>query len=101
MALPLSLAVSMIGGFLGYWVQKYSFEHSLKSFSVLLLLLPTGLYLETKQKVEPIMVPLVTSVEVERSPKEVWPHLITFSEIESPKELLFSSNWVGDSSTKK
>lgn len=85
---PIALTLALVGALLGYAVQarppsaggrvESSVACGLAVMAALALPVPSSPTLTS-----------VTTITVNRSPAEVWPHVIAFSEIAPPKEWLF------------
>ncbi|MEE8368630.1 MAG: DUF805 domain-containing protein [Thermoanaerobaculia bacterium] len=87
MAYPLAGAIALLGGLLG---QQMAQRRRLAGthFAALLLLVPgislLDIYLPSAPEHE-----VVTSIEIEAPPQEVWQHLVSFSELPEPGGLFF------------
>lgn len=86
--LPLGAALATVGACVGFSVQALPPEGSGRTQSSIVcgLALVVALALPVPNS-EPLT--SVTKITVNRSPREVWPHVIAFSEIAPPKEWLF------------
>jgi uncharacterized membrane protein YhaH (DUF805 family) len=93
MALPLAIVVALFGGFIGYILQqRQSFPaESLRVFSLIFVLLPGLVFLESTIADEPPLYEVRTSLVVNAGPDKVWPRLVAFGELKPPKELLFQT----------
>lgn len=85
---PIGAALSIVGAIVGYSVQSLPPEGSGRTQSSiacgLALALALALPVPRSQTLSS-----VTTIRVNRSPQDVWPHVIAFSEIAPPKEWLF------------
>jgi hypothetical protein len=91
MAAPLAFAVASFGGLVGYYIQKTLWwpADSDRLFCVVLLALPMVLTIE---HVVPPPLPLLdvkSSLIVNAPPEKVWRHVVSFSELPLPRELIF------------
>ena len=93
MASPLAVIVALFGGFIGYILQqRQSFPaESLRVFSLIFLLLPGLVFLESTIAEGPPLYEVRTSLIVNVEPEKVWPKLVTFSELKPPQEFLFQT----------
>ena len=94
MAAPIVAGLSIAGSMVGMWIQ--SFLDKRKSRTILLILFflpPSFLSVEnsTGETENPVLHPVRTSVVIEAPPEIVWQHVVTFSELEAPAELLFKA----------
>ncbi|HLY12324.1 MAG TPA: SRPBCC family protein, partial [Planctomycetota bacterium] len=88
MAAPLALLVAAAGTFLGYMVQKLRRAPSSPLFG-LLILLPLLVSAEKATSPEAPLQAVRTSVEIDASPNRVWRHVVSFTAIPPPEELIF------------
>jgi len=88
MAAPLALLVALGGTLLGYLVQKIRRDPHTSLFG-LLLLLPLLVGGEAATLPEAPLQRVSTSVEIEAAPEQVWRHVVAFTEIPAPRELIF------------
>ena len=93
MALPLALMLALFGSFIGWVLQKRpSFAPStLNVVSVGFLLIPGLILLEHNFGGPAPLYQVKTSVVIKSSPETVWTHVVTFSELARPNEMLFST----------
>jgi hypothetical protein len=93
MALPLALVLAVFGAFIGWVLQKRpSFAPStLNVVSVGFLLIPGLILLEHSFGGPAPLYAVKTSVVIKSNPETVWTHVVTFSELAPPKEMLFST----------
>ncbi len=92
MALPIAVVPTILGSFIG---QRIMPKHTRKgppvAVFVLLLLPPSLLTVESHVEQEHTLIPVTTSVDINATPETVWRHVVTFSELEPPTELLFKA----------
>jgi uncharacterized membrane protein YhaH (DUF805 family) len=88
MAAPLALFVALGGTMLGYLVQSIRRDPHTSLFG-LLLLLPLLIGGEAATAPEAPLQRVSTSVEIDASPEQIWRHVVAFTEIPAPRELIF------------
>jgi hypothetical protein len=88
MAMPLALALSALGGMVGYVIQRRT-TRSTAGMAALLLFLPIILGMEEIQPPTPPVFEVRSSVDIQAPPKKVWKNVVAFTEIPPPHELLF------------
>ncbi len=91
MAAPIAFPIASLGGLMGYAVQKNFWwrEESPKMFCSVLLLTPLAMGLEHALPPEPPLLAVRSAVVVNASPETVWRHVVNFSELPRPDELIF------------
>jgi hypothetical protein len=90
MAAPLAMVVAALGGLVGYGLQRHGPRpRSSGAYSVLILALPALLGAETASGPSPVVASVRTSIVVNAPPTVVWRHVVSFTELPLPKELLF------------
>jgi len=89
MAAPLAMIIAFFGTFLGYVVQKMHRERARSTLLGLLLALPLLLGAEEATRPEAPLQAVRTSVEIDAPPDRVWRHVVRFTEIPPPEELIF------------
>jgi hypothetical protein len=89
MAAPIALAIAGVGTFLGYAVRKIHRDPYSSSLFGLLVVLPLLVGAETATGPEAPLVAVRTSVEIDAPPDRVWRHVVSFTEIPPPRELIF------------
>ena len=77
MALPLILPLSLLGSFFGVAIARYIQSHSLTPMFLFLALPPVS-WLESKAVDYPYRNSVVSRMEINAPPQEVWPHVIHF-----------------------
>jgi uncharacterized membrane protein YhaH (DUF805 family) len=91
MAAPLALGLAVLGGILGYVIQRAHWrrQHAPAMLSALVLLTP-GLYgVEQFTRPQPGVFEVKSAIEIDAPPEKVWQKVVAFSEIPPPKETLF------------
>ena len=92
MAAPLAMLVAALGGLVGFGLQRHGPRpQSSGAYSVLILALPVLLVAETASAPSPVLAPVRTAIVVDAPPTVVWRHVVSFSELAPPTELLFRS----------
>jgi hypothetical protein len=91
MAAPLALALTIMGGSLGYLIQK---RHWLRQatpamLSAVLQFVPGTTIYERVAGSHPPIFEVRTALEINAPPEMVWQRVVAFSEIPAPKQLLF------------
>ncbi len=90
MLLPLALLLGMSGALLGWRLQQCRHRPgAAPTVAMSLVLLPLLMFGESAAHRTPPVLPVTTSVEINASPDVVWHNVISFSPLDSPKELLF------------
>jgi uncharacterized membrane protein YhaH (DUF805 family) len=89
MAAPLAMGIAMAGTFLGYSVQRIHRERARSTLLGVLLALPLLLGAEEATRPEPPLQAVCSSVEIDAPPDRVWRHVVRFTEIPPPEELIF------------
>jgi hypothetical protein len=94
MVLPLAIPVAVLGALVGYFVVHLGprrADNLGKVVLVLVALLPTMVGAEHVMMPEPLQFTCVTSVVIDAPPEAVWRHVVTFSDLDPPRALLFRS----------
>jgi uncharacterized membrane protein YhaH (DUF805 family) len=87
MVAPLGLVVALMGGIVGRELARWG-ESPARGALALVLLGPGGVLMEGETP-PPVLREVVSSVVVEAPPDVVWQHVVSFSPIAEPEELLF------------
>ena len=93
MAAPLAAIVAMMGGVIGYLIQRGP-RHTLGSagvYSVLVFALPLFISAESLSQIEPELLEVKSSVIINAPPERVWPNVISFAELPPPDEFIFTT----------
>jgi len=91
MAAPIAFAIATLGGLLGYVVQK-TFgwrDQPGNLFCSILFLMPLAMELEHQTPPSLPLLQVKSSVIINAPPETVWRHVVSFTELPPPKELLF------------
>jgi hypothetical protein len=98
MAAPLGAVFALLGGFIGYVIQRRDDEfpqspgtYTTHAFAAILLALPALMLLENSVRLAPPPRAVRTSVLIDAPPERVWQKLIAFSELPPPVERLFKT----------
>jgi len=91
MAAPLGIVMALIGGTVGYIIQRRPTVGRGHTFSALLLAFPTLMVAESAVPVAPALREVRSSVTIKASPETVWNHLVAFAELPSPDDYVFQS----------
>jgi uncharacterized membrane protein YhaH (DUF805 family) len=93
MAAPLALALTVLGGWVGYYIQSMhqrpDQDHASAMMSVVLLVVPAFFGMERAAALEPPTFMVRTALEVKAPPEAVWQQVVAFAEIPPPTEMLF------------
>ena len=93
MAFPLAFVVALLGGFIGFVIQKrrsYSAD-ALRVVSVGVLLIPGLILVEYAVAPTPQVYEVKTSVVIKSDPETVWNHVVSFSQLPPPTEAMFKT----------
>jgi len=89
MVLPLAIILTWLGSYIGYLF----FDNGKTKSSLLLLvsicLIPTTAFIEHKNS--PDLTSVVSYIDINATPEEVWKNVIEFPELTKPNELIFKS----------
>lgn len=93
MAFPIASALALLGGLLGYGLQRRRPVDSLRLrvVSVVFLLMPGLTLLEYTYATQPTVYPLTTTVVIKAKPDIVWKHVVSFAELPKPGEAIFKT----------
>jgi uncharacterized membrane protein YhaH (DUF805 family) len=91
MGAPLALALTALGGWVGYLIQAnhWGSTHAPAMMSVVLLVVPAFFGMERAIGLEPPTFVVRTAIEVKAPPAAVWQEVVAFEEIPPPTEMLF------------
>jgi uncharacterized membrane protein YhaH (DUF805 family) len=91
MAAPLAVALALLGGIIGYFIQRRDSAPPVHIFSALLVVLPGFIVLEPFAVRTPPQFQVRTSIVIDAKPAEVWKHVVSFSQLPAPSERLFKT----------
>jgi len=93
MAAPLAIILALFGGLIGFMLQQRpSFStNTLRVASLGFLLMPGLILLEYSFGETPPLYAVKTSVVINAKPETVWAHVVSFSELPPPSELMFKT----------
>jgi hypothetical protein len=91
MAAPVALALAMLGGWVGYVIQRRPLApmQAPAVLGALVLALPMAMGSEYLSPAEPPLIVVRTAIEIDALPERVWSNLIAFPAISKPEEWLF------------
>ena len=91
MAAPLGLLLGMLGGSVGYLIQRRpgAGMEAPAMLSVVLLFVPALVGLERVAAPEPPVFAVRTAIEIDAPPGAVWREVVAFAQIPEPREWLF------------
>lgn len=90
MAAPIALALALIGGVTGYFIQRRHWTHlrTRTTFGALLLFVPLVMGTDAL-KTQPPLLQVSTQIEIAAPPEVVWQHLASFPTLPPPTEWPF------------
>jgi hypothetical protein len=91
MAAPIGLILALMGGSMGYLIQRKHWEHfqTRATFGALLLFVPFFMGTEALKPQQPPLLQITTRIEIDAPPEEVWPFLTSFPTLPPPTEWPF------------
>jgi hypothetical protein len=91
MALPIAVPLAVLGGIVGFFIQRRrNLSVRAPSLTMLMVFLPMGVMtIETKISVEPELYMVTTTTRIQATAAAVWPHLIAFPDLPQPRFWLF------------
>ena len=91
MALPIAAPLALLGGIVGFFIQRRRYlSPAAPSVMMLTVFLPIGfMTMEATIPMEPALYTVTTKTRIEATPAAVWPHLIAFPDLPAPKFWLF------------
>ena len=87
MLYPFAAALGLLGGFVGYTLAALTRTRG-RSLGIVLLCLPLVAAGESLNTPTPVY-EVVTTIEIDAAPEEVWPHVIGFTELPAPPQWYF------------
>jgi uncharacterized membrane protein YhaH (DUF805 family) len=90
MAAPLAIPLALMGGSIGYVIQRRHVDPS-PALAALLLAVPGLMGLEHSASLQPRMLEVTSSVVVNAPPEQVWHNVVSFSELPPPQEWVFQT----------
>ena len=93
MAAPLGLGLALLGGVIGYFIQRrdWGSPPPLEVFGALLLAMPGMLFAEHARPAEPPLLSVTSVVEIDAPPAVVWDHVVSFQQLDPPREWYFQT----------
>jgi hypothetical protein len=91
MAAPIGWVMAILGAWCGYLIQSGARRNRLPPavLPLLILAVPMLMGAEALADLEPPLIAVQTAVEIEAPPQVVWAHVVQFSELPPPEDLLF------------
>jgi uncharacterized membrane protein YhaH (DUF805 family) len=91
MAAPLALLLAMVGGSIAYAIQSRPRKDidTGSIYTSLILAVPLLMGIESTEAPVPQLHRVMTSIEIDAPPEKVWKHVVSFSELPPPDEMLF------------
>jgi hypothetical protein len=91
MAAPIALALAMLGGWVGYVIQRRPLApgQAPAVLGALMLMLPIVMGAEYLNPTQPPLNIVRTGIEIDAPPERIWSNLIAFPAISKPEEWLF------------
>ncbi|MDB6168761.1 MAG: hypothetical protein JWM88_1625, partial [Verrucomicrobia bacterium] len=93
MAAPVALILASLGGVVAYLLQSRRWSHGemARLYGMSWIVFPLALVGESAAATAPPLIAATTSVIVAAPPATVWRHVVTFSELPAPRDLIFRS----------
>jgi uncharacterized membrane protein YhaH (DUF805 family) len=91
MAAPIGLILALMGGSIGYLIQRKHWDRlqTRATFGALLLFVPFFMGAEALKPKQPPLLQITTQIEINAPPEKVWPLLISFPTLPTPTEWPF------------
>ncbi|MFN0242270.1 MAG: DUF805 domain-containing protein [Planctomycetota bacterium] len=91
MAFPLGIALALLGGVLGFFLQRGPRPRgdAVRVLSLSIVFLPTIIGLESAAPAEPQLWKVTTCVTIDAPPEIVWQNVVAFTELPPPREWVF------------
>ena len=90
MAAPLAIPLALMGGSVGYAIQRRRVDPS-PVLAAMMLALPGLMGLEHAAAPQPRMLQVTSSIVVNAPPQQVWRNVVSFSELPPPDEWIFQT----------
>lgn len=90
MAAPLAYTLALLGAALGYFLQ-WTYWRRNPTLVLLILAAPSLVLADVHTKGPAPLWTVTTALEIDAPPERVWPHVVQFSELPPPRELLFAT----------
>ncbi len=91
MAAPIALLLTWLGTIIGFSIIKKIPGQGKTTIGILLLAIPSISFIEKNSHALPELIPVVTSIEIDASPEDVWKNVIEFPMLKNPTELIFNT----------
>lgn len=91
MAMPIGLLFMLIGHLIAYQILIKNNWNSPATIILLILTVPSLMAFESNNAKEDNVRSVVTSIEIDASPEEVWKNVIAFPQLDEPTEFIFKT----------
>jgi hypothetical protein len=94
MAAPIAAPIAVLGATAGYYMQLGQWgrpENLARLYSMGWVALPLAFYSESVRTASPELVAVTTSISINAPVESVWRHVVEFSDLPPPRELIFRS----------
>jgi hypothetical protein len=89
MAAPIGLFLTWLGSLIGYVIINKSPNNAPTAILILISIIPTMAFIEKDN--EPTLTSVVTSIEINAGPQEVWKNVVEFPQLDEPTEFIFKT----------
>lgn len=89
MASPIAFILTLAGSYTGYRIINKKIDKAPITMLLMIMIIPTFVFIEKDN--EPRLTSVVTSIEINASPEEVWKNVVEFPELDLPSELIFKA----------
>lgn len=91
MAFPLGLLFTWVGHWFGYQILQSKLGNSSATIILLFLSVPTLMAFENGNAPKDGLRSVVTSIEINATPEEVWKNVVSFPQLKEPTEFIFKT----------
>jgi hypothetical protein len=91
MALPIGLFFTWLGHWVGYKILQRKVDNKSATIILLFLSVPSLMAFEKTQADKEKVLSVITSIEINASPEQVWKNVIAFPQLKEPTELIFKT----------
>jgi hypothetical protein len=89
MASPIAFILTLAGSYTGYRIINRRKDKAPITMLLMIMIIPTFAFIEKDN--EPQLTSVVTLIEINASPEEVWKNVVEFPELDAPTELIFKA----------
>ncbi|MDA1313982.1 MAG: hypothetical protein O2968_11650 [Acidobacteria bacterium] len=90
MAAPLAVPLAWLGSVVGYVIQRHGRPHVMSPiFPAVLAALPLALIVESALLPEPPVYEVMSAIEIQAPPQDVWGNVVAFAELPEPEDWVF------------